>query len=148
VKPDVERFLEVAAMHLLVRTAPELSSGYSQASVAVIAALLGAVREEFERAAARRVEENQALRALFTRAVPVVREAGLRGRLEEAAAPRDLRLGISALEAENAGLRALLIDLHAHVEEMPGTEARGIEEAIWRELAASTERRRLAIGSF
>jgi hypothetical protein len=148
VKPDVGRFLEVAAMHLLVRTAPELPSGYSQGSVGLIAVLLGAVREEFERAAARRVEENAALRGLFARAVRVADDPDLRARLQEAAASRDPGLRVSELDQENDRLRALLIDLHACVEEQEGAAARRIEQAIWEELAASTERRKLALGAF
>ena len=50
------------------------------------------------------------------------------------------------LEAGNRALRSLLIELHAHVEGLPGDGARRIEAAIWRELAASTERRKLASG--
>lgn len=147
-KPDVARFLEVAAMHLLVRTAPELRHAYAQGDVAVLAGMLAAVGEEFERAAARRVEENRALRELFARALPAVEEPGLRARLEEAAASQDPGLRVSELEQENGRLRALLIELHAHVEEQPGADARRIEEAIWAELAASTGRRRLGLGAF
>jgi hypothetical protein len=107
-----------------------------------------AVGEEFERAASRRVDENQALRRLFADAVPAVEDAELRGRLEVAATGSDGDLKVSALEASNSALRGLLIELHAHVEELESAPARRIEEAIWRELAASTERRRLAIGPF
>lgn len=147
-KPDVQRFLEVAAVHLLARTAPDLPDAYSQSSLVVIAGLLAAVGEEFERAAARRVEENRALRDLFEAAQPQVADAGLRQRLRDAAASEDGSLLVTDLEAENARLRALLIELHAHVEQCPGDEARRLEEAIWSELAASTERRRLSLGPF
>ena len=50
-KPDPQRLIEVAAAHLLVRTAPALQ-GYEQSSVGLLAMLLLAVREEYDRAAA------------------------------------------------------------------------------------------------
>jgi hypothetical protein len=146
-KPDVGRFLEVAMAHLLGRTVPALS-GYDQSSVMLLATLLGSVREEFERAAARRVAENRELRRLFAEAVSCVEDAGLEARLREAAAKEDVDLAVSALEAANAGLRELLIELHAHVEELGSEAARGVEAAIWRELQESTERRRLGLGPF
>ncbi|MBW2374169.1 MAG: hypothetical protein JRF70_16705, partial [Deltaproteobacteria bacterium] len=96
----------------------------------------------------RRVEENRELRRLFAEAAPAVEDAELRARLEAAAAGSDEDLAVSALEASNSVLRVLLIELHAHVEELDSDAARGVEQAIWRELVASTERRRLAMGPF
>ncbi len=110
--------------------------------------MLIAVGEEFERAAARRSEENRALRALFAQAVPVVTEPGLSERLEGAAAGEETSLRISELEQANAELRGLLTELHAHVEELDSPAARQIERAIWQELVASTERRKLMMGPF
>jgi len=106
------------------------------------------VKQELDRAAARRVEENAALRSLFAEAVPAVDDTDLRRRLDEAAQGEDTSLVVSDLEQGNAELRALLIELHAHVEELESAAARTIDEAIWRELIASTERRRALIGSF
>lgn len=147
-KPDPQRMIEVTAAHLMLRTAPALEKGYEQSSVGLLAVLLLAVREEYDRSAARRVEENRALRALFADAVRVVGEGELAKRLEAAAHGEDPSLVISELERTNAGLRALLIELHARVEEIDSAEARRIEAAIWAELVASTERRRLSLGTF
>ena len=146
-KPEVGRFLEVAMGHLLGRVGPALS-GYDQSSVMLLATMLGSVREEFDRAAARRVVENEALRALFAEAAPVVEQEGLGERLREAAAEEDRDLAVPALEAANVRLRELLIELHVHVEGLHSEAARALESAIWRELAASTERRKLALGPF
>ena len=142
-KPDVSRFLEVAVAHLMTSTAPALAPGYEQSSLLATGAMLAAVRHEFERAAARRVEENDALRRLFADAAPAVQDGRLRQRLQEAAAGRESSLLVSDLESGNAELRGLLIDLHAYIEALDSPEARRTEEAIWRELAASTERRSL-----
>jgi hypothetical protein len=148
VKPDVDRFLEVAAAHLMMKVAPALGAGYEQANVMGLGALLMAVREENERAASRRVEENAALRALFGEAESVVRDSQLRTRLSAAASSREGSLLVSELEAANSTLRALLVELHAHVEELAGPDARDVEALIWRELALSTERRKLSLGPF
>lgn len=148
-KPDVQRLLDVTAAHLMMRTAPMLpAGGYEQSSVAGLAALLMCVREEYERAAARRVDENAELRALFGRHADAVEDAELAGRLSAAAAGSDPGLRIPELEAENAALRGLLIELHAHVEALDSEPARAAEAGIWRELVASTERRKLALDVF
>ena len=147
-KPEVSRFLEVASAHLLLQSAPAISDGYEQSSVQTLAILLGVTREEAERAAARRVEENRALRTLFGEAVPLVSEEALRGRLSEAAEGHDESLLVSELEKGNAALRELLIALHTYVETLEGDDARAFESAIWRELALSTERRRLSLAPF
>ncbi len=146
-KPEPTRFIEVAAAHLMLKTAPALGGGYEQASTLVLGMLLNALGEEFDRAAAWRVEENRALRGIFADAAPVVADTGLAERLEVAARGEDASLAVSDLERSNAGLRGLLIELHARVEELPGADARRIEFEIWRELAASTERRKLAMGT-
>ena len=52
------------------------------------------------------------------------------------------------LESANGALRGLLIELHAHIEELASPEAGRIEASIWRELAASTERRKLSLGPY
>lgn len=147
-KPDIDRFLEVAAINLMTQIAPSLPAGYQQSNANVMAMMLMAVREEFDRAAARRVEENRAVRRLFGDAAPVVQDAALRQRLETAAGGDDASFTISDLERGNAQLRGLLIELHTHVETLDSPQARAIEAAIWRELAASTERRRLMMGPF
>lgn len=144
-KPDVDRFLDVAAAYLMMQLAPTLA-GYEQSNITMLGAMLMAVREEFERAAARRVEENRALRRLFSQATAVVADDVLRRRLEEAAGEEDDSLLVADLERRNALLRGLLIDLHAHIEGLGSAQARETEAAIWRELATSTERRRLAMG--
>jgi len=146
--PHPTRLLEVATMHLMGKTAASLGPGYKQSDIMILGVMLSAVREEFDRAAARRFEENVEMRRVFAEAGPVVADETLRSRLEAAASGEDASLRVPDLEAANSELRALLIDLHAHVEELDTPEARRVEAAIWAELIASTERRRLTIGSF
>ena len=146
--PDLGRFLEVASAHLLQRTASALEGGYEQSSVMTLAILLGVAREEVDRAAARRFEENAALREFFRKWQGVVEDEALRSRIVAASQGSDPSLRVPDLEENNARLRALLIELHAQIEEQAGDEARACEDALWRELALSTERRRLSLGPF
>ena len=147
-KPDPQRVLEQTAQNLLVDLLPSVQPRYRQAGLAISAGLLIAVREEFDRAAARRVEENAALRVLFARGASVVSDTALAARLRDAAASRDESLLVPALDASNRALRALLIALHAHVETLATPAARELDEAIWRELVASAARRKLSSGAF
>jgi hypothetical protein len=145
-KPEASHALERIMQALLGELMPAVQPAYRQASVAMQAMMLASVREELDRAAARRVEENRVLRALFAEAAPGVADAALADRLAAAAAGGDDSLLVPALEEGNRALRSLLIELHAHVEALEGSAARRIEAAIWRELAASTERRKLSLG--
>jgi hypothetical protein len=147
-RPEPSRFLGVAAGHLMVKTAGALAPGYEQSSVSVIGLMLTQLGQEFERAAARRIEENGALRRIFADAVDVVADGDLRAKLAEAARGEEPDFAVSALEQSNCALRALLIELHVHVEELDSQAARSLEAEIWRELVASTERRKLGIGPF
>ena len=147
-KPDASKLLEVIAGKLLFEIAPNIQPSYRQSSVGLTGMLLGMVREEFERACARRVEENGALRALFARAATNVADTDLRRRIESAAGGTDPSLLVSELEKKNDALRALLIELHAHVEEQDAPWARALDAEIWRELVVSTERRRFSLAPF
>ena len=147
-KPEIPKVLEVVAGKLIFEIAPSVTPSYRQSSIGVTAMLLGMVREEWDRAAARRVEENASLRALFGDASSVVTDTDLRRRLEAAAGTVDASLLVSELEKSNDALRALLIELHAQVEQQSGAASRALEDAIWRELSASTERRKVALAPF
>lgn len=121
---------------IAVRNAmPDVHPADRASSLGLSAALLGMAAEVWDGMAARLVAENRAIRPLLARAG----EAGLDFAVLAGGADDDLR--ISALKAANDALRAALIELHA------GAEAKGaaaLEAAIWAELAASTDRRRLA----
>jgi hypothetical protein len=148
VKPDGDQLLRVLGSGLMADLAPRLTDDYLQRNAMMTGMLLAAAAEEWDRAAARRAEENAALRALFADAAPGIEDAGLRQRLEEAAGSGAGALLVAELERENAELRAIVIELHVHVEGLGTEEGRRIEEAIWRELRRSTERRGLSIAPF
>src|SRR4051812_16823295 len=122
-KPDVPAVL-VELAGLMARNAePDVADGERANALRLFAGLLGMAAEVWDGAADRLVRENRTLAEL----------------LGDAAAEQDLRL--SALGAENARLRDLLIAAHAAAEQA-GDVAR--QDAIWAELVASTERRRLS----
>ncbi len=147
-KPDPARVLEISLQALVVEIAPHVQPKYRQSTLGMLAMLLQGTREELERAAARRVEENAAMRALFARGAALASDAALAAQLAEAARSADPSLLVSLLDAENRRLRALLVALHAHLETLASAEARALEADLWRELEASTERRRLSFAPF
>ncbi len=147
-KPDGDQLLRVLGGGLMADLAPQLADDYLQRNAMVTGMLLAAAAEEWDRAAARRVEENATLRALFADAAQDIEDGALRQRLARAAEPGAGALLTSVLERENAELRAILIELHAHVEALGTEEGGRIEREIWQELGRSTERRALSSAPF
>ena len=147
-KPDVDVTLQLIAASLMTEIAPKISDDYIQRNSMLTGMLLQIAAEEWDRGAARRVEENRAMRRLFAEAAPKIDDPGLRARLEAASGEEDESLRISDLNHSNDRLRTLLIELHTHVEEIDTETARRIEAAIWRELRVSAERRALSLAPF
>lgn len=147
-RPPVDGVLRQLALTLAAEVAPAVSESYVQKSTGLISMLLAFAAEEWDRAAERRVEENRELRALLRDAAAFVTEPGLAGRLREAGQSAEESLSMRSLDSANDALRALLIDLHSHVEGREDREARRIEAAIWRALVGSTRRRALSLAPF
>lgn len=122
--PDVPSVLSELAQLLVRNAAPDVPDGERANALGLSSLLLNVAAEVWDGAAEMLVQENRALAAL----------------LGDAAAEADLRL--SSLRAENARLRGLLIAAHVAAE-AAGDTAR--QEAIWAELRASTERRKLSV---
>jgi len=122
--PPVPAVLAELANLALRYTMPDAPPAERTSNLGLSAMLLTLAAEVWDGAAASLVEENRAVRAL----------------LGEAGEDGDLRL--SALKAENDRLRAALIEAHAAAEQA-GDTAR--QDAIWAELLASTERRKLSV---
>jgi hypothetical protein len=147
-KPDENLVLVDFAQRFATVIAPQVQPAYLAANIGMSGGILGMIAEDWDRAAARRVEENRAIRGLFKQAAGLAVEPGLATRLTSLAGENDDDLRLSALEAANEALRSALIELHAAVEAMDGPAAKALNDAIWAELSASTQRRRLAAGSF
>ena len=121
--PPVPAVLAELAGLMIRNAAPDVPPAERASDLGLSALLLGVAAEVWDRQAHILVEENRVVRAL----------------LGEAGGDTDLRL--SALQAENNRLRQALIDAHAAAE-ATGDTAR--EAAIWAELVAATDRRKLS----
>jgi hypothetical protein len=122
--PDVPSVLYELAQLLVRNAQPGVPDGERTNALTLASMLLSLAAEVWDGAAETLVQENRALAAL----------------LGDTAGERDLRL--SVLGAENARLRARLIEAQVAAE-AAGDLAR--QDAIWAELLASTERRKLSI---
>jgi hypothetical protein len=121
--PPVPPVLAELAGLLMKNAMPGVPEPERASDLSLSAMLLMVAGEVWDRQAHILVEENRAVRALL-------------GKTGEDA---DLRL--SVLQAENDRLRAALIEAHAAAE-AAGDQAR--QDAIWAELVAATERRKLS----
>jgi hypothetical protein len=124
--PQIPKVLAELAGLVLHNAAPDVAAGERQSSLTLAAMLLSVAAEVWDSAAEQLVQENRALADL----------------LNDTASEADLRL--SVLRAENARLRARLIAAHVEAEQVGHA---GREAAIWAELVASTERRKLSIST-
>ncbi len=150
-KPGVERVLAGVAARLRDDALPALGGGFAGQQLERALPLLQGAIEEFDRAAARRVDEIRALRALFADAAPAVDDERLARALADAAReppPQADALRVSALERTLAPLRALLIELHAWTEASASPDAARLNRAVWAALREGTARRRLSIDRF
>ncbi len=134
-KPSIPAAVANLAALLRDDIAPNLT-GFRAGNAGMMAAMFDMVAEEWDRAAARLVAENATLRSLLVR-------GGVTGDLGD-----DSDLRVSALEAGNETLRALVTELHAAVEERGDAEAKTLENAIWEALRISVESRRIASANF
>jgi hypothetical protein len=146
-RPDVPLVLNGIASTLVTNVLPQVRSPYGQQTVGLASQVCFMIAQEFDRAAARLVEEDAAILALFERSLPLLEEGPLRERVRQAleTVPGE-DLHVSALQAENDRLRGLLITLHGTVEAIATPEAEKLNELIWDELRESTRRRHLVSG--
>ncbi len=142
-KPDVQTVMMRSFERILTDIAPHLSSEYAVGSSSVIGLMMFQTATEFERAADIRVQENAAMRAIFSGAVGMLPAGELRTRVDAAAASRDMSFKVSELDKANDELSGLLIDLQAYAETIEGAAARKLESEIWEELSRAATARRL-----
>jgi len=122
--PSVPSVLSELAGLLMRNAMPGVPDAERASALGLSAMLLNISAEVWDGAAHNLVEENRALRTLLGRP------------------GQDDDLHLSALRAENDRLRAQLIEAQIAAE-ASGDIAR--QDAIWAELRASTERRKLSI---
>ena len=136
--PTVPVVLNGLARTMMMDLAPQATVAYAGQTLQLAGALAMMAAQEFDRAAARLVEENAAIEA-------VLADAG-DAELTRLAAARESSLLVSALQVRNRALRAALTQLHAHLETLDTPAARALESRIWAELVESTRRRLLDMG--
>jgi hypothetical protein len=140
-KLSSDHLLRTLAAHILDKIIPDVSEPYIQSSLGVIALMMLAAAEDFDRAAAVLIEENQSLRSLFKEAMDVVEDKRLKKMLEKEVQGIDSDFRVSRLNNTNQKLRAILIDLHSKIELIKNEKACRVEDAIWNELKAGLKRR-------
>lgn len=146
-KPDVPVVMGGFLAALATEIAPNLNGEYSAGNASTMGLALFFAGQEFERAAEIRVRENDEMRSLFAdaQADDVVAEDALRTRLREASKGTDESLAISALDASNASLKTLLIEMQVALEASATPAAARLETKVWDHLVGSAERRKLVL---
>ncbi|WP_421865258.1 hypothetical protein [Parvibaculum sp.] len=147
-KPDVNVVMQGFFGTMLGEIAPHLNAEYSMGNIGVMSMMMFMTAEEYDRAADIRATENKEMRSLFSHASTMVADNALKAKLAAASAEKEGSLRITALNARNASLCSLLIELQSHVEESDAPWARSLEARIWDYLVAATERRKLPLPSF
>jgi hypothetical protein len=134
-KPDVPAVLMELAGLVAANAMPDVHPADRAGALGLSAALLALASQAWDGAAQNLVTENRAIRELLARGAAFAPEAAA------LADGSDDDLRVSALDAGNARLRAALITLQIAVEGRGTAEAAALDDALWAELIASTERR-------
>ena len=113
--PTVRDVLQGCVAALSRPVAPEAGPDYAASRVGIVSMLTMMAAAEAERCAGAAIKENADIRAVFAD-VSANYDAALAGRLSAAAREVDEDLDVPALDAVNARLRDLLIELHQAVE--------------------------------
>jgi hypothetical protein len=139
--PSVTEVMRGCAAALSQPPSPDAGPDYFASRVGMISMLANLAAQEAEHAAAAAVAENADIRALF--ATGTAYDGALGGRLGMAAHETDADLSLTALDAANARLRRLLIELHARVEDAGDA---GLDRAILALYVRMAAGRRLQLG--
>ena len=139
--PSVTEVMRGCAAALSQPPSPDAGPEFFASRVGMISMLANLAAQEANRAAAAAAAENVDIRALFDDASAY--DAAMGGRLAAAARETDTDLSLTALDAANARLRRLLIELHTRVEDA-GDAA--LDRAILALYVRMAEGRRLQLG--
>jgi len=137
------KIAQTLAASLLMGQVVTPRGSYETKSSMLAGVLLMMFAEDADKMAERLHEENAAMREIFRDAGDLVEDADLVGRLEASMVSQN-SLRVSILQAENDGMRAVFADLQAALEEIDSPPAAALEQRMWEELKASTQRRSLA----
>ncbi len=144
-RPQADQILRTIATTLITQYLPGIEKENEKTELGLSALLMMVVSEEFDRAAHRRIEENNALRRIFAESLPAIKDDDLKRRVREASEKAEDDYHMSVLDKLNCELQEVFIELHTHIEAIEGEGARHINEAIWTELENWTKRREFTI---
>jgi hypothetical protein len=113
--PTVRDILQASVVAMARPIPPEAGPDYAASRVGIVSMLTMMAAQEAEQCAGAAIKENADIRAVFADSASGY-DAALAGRLSTAAGEADTDLGVPALDAANARLRGLLIELHQAVE--------------------------------
>ncbi len=146
-KPSMDHLLMTMVNSVATRIIPAIhEEDYALGDAKMVAAMAILLAQEVDRAADVLISENAAIRLLFAKAalLPI---GDLTDGIAKAATSPDANYKVSTLEAGNAALRALLIELHALVEDESKPWAKELDAEIWTILRLGAERRILHLPS-
>jgi hypothetical protein len=144
-KPGIDHMMMLMAGTLAEKVMPSIpEADYATGHVRMIALMQVLLAQVVDKAADILINENAAMRTLFADAAQTPL-TGLKARLQEAAATSDASARLSVLEAGNAMLKAVLIDLHLTVEDCDADWARTLNRRILSFLKDSADVRMLVI---
>lgn len=140
--PTVRQVLMGSIVALQTPPSPDAGPDYNASRTGMVSMLTGLAIAEAEHVAAATVAENADIRELFAQDARTY-DAALGGRLWPASRETDEDLSQPALDAANAALRRLLIELHERVEEAGDIET---ERAICRLYVRMAAGRKMEMG--
>lgn len=139
--PSVTEIMRGCAAALTQPPSPDAGPEFFASRVGMISMLANLAAQEAEHAAAAAAAENTDIRGVFAQASAY--DAALGGRLATASREADTDLSLRALDAANARLRRLLIELHTRAEDAGDTE---LARAILALYVRMAQGRRLQLG--
>lgn len=142
-KPDADAGLGYIAQRIATSLIPELGSEYGAADAGLISVLLQAAAEEYQRGAHARMADLEDMREILAEGARLLDDAALAERLADESRRTEGSLRIEDLNASHDRCKALLIELHAAVEEAGRARAawaRDLDVAIWRFYEAYADR--------
>jgi hypothetical protein len=144
-KPSFAQILMGAAGSIVSDIGPHLkNNSYAVGQASIIGLIMIFVAQEADRAADTLSLETVAMRALFAEAAEAPLSDDMRTRVRAMAeSPPAPNFTVSALQDLAAPMKALLIELHAKLEELPDEWARHLQAKVWDILRMGADHRQL-----
>ncbi|RME95362.1 MAG: hypothetical protein D6773_18470 [Alphaproteobacteria bacterium] len=132
-RPEADAGLGYIAQRLLTHVAPAVGNDFEVSDVTMIAGLLAAIAQEYDRAAEIRCQDIEEMRGLFIDAAEALGHSELGQRLRKLTARQPESLRIGAINAVHDAFSNALIELHARIEEESADVwAKPLQRRIWQ----------------